>query len=51
MITEQQYRRLMTTYQRTGGGDAALKAGMHREAPPNIGVMATSPSGSDSDAL
>jgi transposase len=32
MITEQQYRRLMTTYQRTGVvSDAALKAGMHRE--------------------
>jgi len=32
MITEQQYRRLMTTYQRTGVvSDAALKAGIHRE--------------------
>ena len=32
MITEQQYRKLMTTYQRTGVvSDAALKAGMHRE--------------------
>lgn len=32
MITEQQYRRLMTTYQRSGVvSDAAMKADMHRE--------------------
>jgi transposase len=32
MITEQQYRRLMTTYQRDGVvSHAAMKAGMHRE--------------------
>ena len=32
MITEQQYRRLMTTYQQSGVvSDAAMKANMHRE--------------------